>query len=146
MIDSIQTKRETKKDVAIDSNVFRNKEFLAFILWRKDKINLKILPIVFLEFGHYFMAFGNNWEQLLHYFEKFNAELLKWNEIDSKTILEKSVQMKNELPLKHHFRDFLIGTQCEKKNFDLITYNVKHFSWIKTIQIYTPDEFVAKIG
>lgn len=134
-----------KYSLAIDSNVFRNKNFLNFLLWKKDFIAIHILPIVFLEVGYYFMGKDMGWETFLKYLNRYNSVILGWDDLDNAIILRKALAQKHELPFRFHFRDFLIGSQCISKNLDLVTNNVKHFQWVDYIRVITPEELVAQI-
>ena len=45
------------------------------------------------------------------------------------------------LRIKHHARDFIIGTQAEAAKAFLITQNIRHFNWLPKNRVLTPDEF-----
>ena len=49
---------------------------------------------------------------------------------------------------KHDFSanamDYAIGAYAEAHNFPLITYNKKHFTWLK--EVYTPEELLGKLS
>jgi predicted nucleic acid-binding protein len=88
---------------------------------------------------------GKDWESFLGYLSNYNASIRDWENLDIRKILESAITNKNNLPFKHHFRDFLIGIHCENLSLDLVTYNKKHFQWMKKVKIFTPDEFVLQL-
>jgi predicted nucleic acid-binding protein len=144
----VKNQKESSKikyNLAIDSNIFTNKNFLNFLLWKKDIIAVHILPIVFLEVGYYFMGKDMGWDIFLKYLNRYNSVILGWDDLDNATILRKALAQKQELPFRYHFRDFLIGSQCISKNLDLVTNNIKHFQWVDNIRVFTPEELVAHI-
>jgi hypothetical protein len=46
--------------------------------------------------------------------------------------------------LNENAMDYTIGAYAEAHSFPLITYNKKHFVWLK--EVYTPEELMKKLG
>ncbi|KKK65194.1 hypothetical protein LCGC14_2976610, partial [marine sediment metagenome] len=72
---------------------------------------------------------------------------IKIQNLTTKEIYDISTNAKSStLPFKHHARDFIIGTQALLTQNILITYNIKHFTWMGKDHYLTPDELVLKIS
>ena len=130
--------------VAIDSNVFRNLNFINYLRINKEKIQVYIPSIVSFEIGYYFLTKGITWEDFLKEIQKLHGIFLEWDSVVLLEVLKNALNNKEILPFRHHFRDFMIGTQCEKIGLNLISYNKNHFEWLKRISIQTPEEFILK--
>ncbi|MCK4780447.1 MAG: type II toxin-antitoxin system VapC family toxin [Candidatus Lokiarchaeota archaeon] len=133
---------EKLEKIAIDSNVFRNLNFINYLRLNKAEIQVYIPSIVSFEIGYYFLNKGITWEDFLIEIQKFNGVFLEWDSVVLLDVIKNVIANKKTLPFRHHFRDFLIGTQCEKTGFNLISYNKNHFLWLKRISIQTPEEFI----
>jgi predicted nucleic acid-binding protein len=127
--------------IALDSNVFRNLNFINYITLHKDKLSIFLPSIVQLEVGYYYLTKKSSWSEFLEDIQKFNAQKMDWNTIKIEEVLRNAIAQKNLLPFKTHFRDFIIGTQCEALSCSLITYNLTHFKWLKQIIPQTPETF-----
>jgi len=135
---------EKFRKIAIDSNVFRNLNFINYLRINKAKIQVYIPSIVSFEIGYYFLSKGITWEDFLKEIQKINGIFLEWDSVVLLEVLKNALSNKATLPFRHHFRDFMIGTQCENTGFDLISYNKNHFKWVRHISIQTPEEFILK--
>ena len=131
-----------KKTVAIDSNIFRNLNFINYLRMNKTDIQVFIPSIVNFEIGYYFLIKGITWEDYLAEIQKFNGKILDWDSVITQDVLKNAINNRKTLPFRHHFRDFIIGTQCEKLGLDLISYNKNHFDWVKNVITQTPEEFI----
>lgn len=129
-------------NIALDSNVFRNLDFINYLTLYKDKLSIHLPSIVQLELGYYYLAKGFTWDLFLRDIQKFNGKRMEWNTIRIEDVLQNAISQKVTLPFKNHFRDFIIGTQCESLSCALITYNNHHFNWLKQIISYTPESFI----
>jgi len=135
---------EKLEKLAIDSNVFRNLNFINYLRINKAKIQVYIPSIVSFEIGYYFLTKGITWEDFLKEMQKINGYFLEWDSVILLEVIKNALNNKTTLPFRHHFRDFMIGTQCENIGIDLISYNINHFTWLKHILIQTPEEFILK--
>ncbi len=134
-----------KEKIAIDSNVFRNLNFINYLKQNKASLQVFFPTIVYLEVAYYYLRKGISWEDFLEDIQKFNGTFLDWKSIVIKNVLINAIKNKSTMPFRHHIRDFLIGTQCETLKIALISYNKKHFQWlIKTVSVLTPEEFIQK--
>lgn len=131
--------------IALDTNIFRNREFIAYLTINHNKFQIYIPTIVQIETGFYYIMRGLTFKDFQRNISEFNAISIEWKSKLTPKLLEFANKNKNTLPFKHHFRDFMIGTECESFKLDLITYNLKHFQWAPNIAIYNPEQFIQKI-
>ena len=78
--------------------------------------------------------------------QKFDGIFLNWDNSLILEVIQNAFAYKNQLPFKNHIRDFIIGTECEKKQTPLITYDKKHFTWVNKIKIFTPEEYLLELS
>ena len=128
--------------IALDSNIFRHRAFIAYLTINHSKFDIFIPTIVQIETGYYYILRGLTWKDFKSDISKFNAISIEWNSKNTPKLLKFAKKNKSTLPFKHHFRDFMIGTECAAYKLDLITNNSKHFQWIPNITIYTPEQFI----
>jgi len=134
--------KEKIVNIAIDSNVFRNLNFINYIRLNKAELHVYIPTIVNFEIGYYFLLKGITWEEYFNEIKKFNGIFLDWDSVVIQDVLKNAINNKTKLPFRHHFRDFIIGTQCEKIGINLISYNKNHFNWLTNSTTQTPEEFI----
>lgn len=132
-----------KSKIALDSNVFRNLQFITYLIKHKDEISIALPSIVQLEIGYFYLSKGFTMKNFLKYTQRLNAKMLNWTSIQSEKVLQNAIAQRKNLPFKHHIRDFIIGTQCEALSYSLITYNLSHFKWLEKIIAQTPDAFIV---
>ena len=133
----------TFTSIALDSNVFRNQDFINYLTLYAADFQTFLPSIVQLEVGYFYRMKDIRWKQFKEDVEKFGCKFIPWGNFKNASIIENAYKNRKELPFQHHFRDYIIGTECEKKVKMLISYNKKHFRWIKNIQILTPEEVVG---
>ena len=133
---------DKKKKLAVDSNIFRNLDFINYLTLYKSDFHVFIPTIVQLEVGYVYIARGILWEDFRRDIQKFNGIFLEWDNNFIPEVIQYAFREKSHLPFKQHFRDFIIGVECKNISASLITYNKKHFTWLKEIHIYNPEEFI----
>ena len=131
--------------IALDTNIFRHRDFIAYLIINNSEFDIFIPTIVQIETGYYYILRGFTWKDFQSDISKFNAISIEWSSKNTPKLLKFAKKNKSTLPFKHHFRDFMIGTECAALELDLITNNLKHFQWIPNITIYTPEQFIQKI-
>ena len=131
--------------IALDSNVFRNIDFIDYLILHKTELSIALPSLVQLEAGYFYLAKGFTWGDFVKYTQKFNAKMMAWNLIQIEDVLRNAFMQKKFLPFKDHFRDFIIGTQCDALSYSLITYNLNHFKWLKQRRAQTPDAFIVAL-
>ncbi|MBN2151949.1 MAG: type II toxin-antitoxin system VapC family toxin [Candidatus Lokiarchaeota archaeon] len=130
--------------IALDTNVFRNFDFINYLIKKKEHCQVNLPSVVHLELGSFFKSKGLSWETFENDLARINALVLPWEGIDDQAVVENAFANRGELAFRDHFRDFLIGSQCMKLNLDIVTNNKRHFQWCNGIIIMTPDECVEK--
>ena len=70
---------------------------------------------------------------------------MDWKVANVEVIINRIYSNKQNLPFKHHIRDYLIGMQSEKEKREIITYNVSHFQWLNGVGVKTPEEFIKEV-
>jgi len=144
--EGVKKSNKIKLKLALDSNIFRNYDFINYLTLNKSKFQVFMPTIVQLEVGYYYISRGISWNEFVEDIKKFNGIFLKWDNSLILKVIQNAFAYKNQLPFKNHFRDFLIGTECEKKQTPLITYNKKHFTWVNKIKIFTPEEYLLELS
>lgn len=94
--------------IALDSNVFRNINFINYLIVHKDELSVSLPTIVQFEVGYFYLAKGLIWIEFLNYVQKFNAKMMDWNTIKIEDVLQNAIAQKNILPLKIIFVIFLL--------------------------------------
>ncbi len=130
--------------IALDTNIFRHRAFIAYLTINHSKFDIYIPTIVQIETGYYYILRGFTWKDFQSDISKFKAISIEWSSKNIPKLLKFAKKNKSTLPFKHHFRDFMIGTECAALKLDLITNNSKHFQWIPNIAIFTPEQFIQK--
>ena len=143
MLNKHQDINENKKNFALDSNIFRNLDLINYLTLHKSDFNIHLPTIVQLELGYFYKVKGILWEGFKKDIQKFNGIFLQWDNSFIPDVIQYAFNEKSNLPFKQHFRDFLIGLEIVKIPATLITYNKKHFTWLKEIKIYNPEEFIS---
>ncbi|TFH26220.1 MAG: hypothetical protein E4G98_07285 [Promethearchaeota archaeon] len=128
--------------LALDSNVFRNYDFINYLSLNAQDFEIYLPTVVQLEVGYFYRTKGENWDFFLKDLEKFGCKLMQWGMFKNSIVIENAFMHRKELPFQHHFRDYIIGTECENEVEMLISYNIKHFIWVKKVKIVTPEELV----
>ncbi len=131
--------------IALDSNIYRNQDFIDFLIMYKDKIKPYLPSIVQLEVGYYYLTVGLKWMNFTEEVQKYGGVLLKNNSYDVQAVVETAYQNRVRLPFKQHFRDYIIGIEAIKNVKKLITYNTRHFDWITEIGVETPEELILEL-
>lgn len=128
--------------ITLDSNVFRNRQFIDYLIFHKEQLNIGLPIIVQLEVAYFYKIKGFSWNVFKSEMKKFNAVFMGWKVASVNEVTVRIFNNRDNLPFKHHFRDYLIGIQSEKAHRNLITYNVSHFEWLDEIWVKTPEDFV----
>jgi len=130
--------------IALDSNVFRNYDFINYLTQYSTDFEIYLPTIVQLEVGYFYKTKNLDWEKFKEDLDKFGCKMIKWGNFKPSEIIENAFKNRKNLPFKHHFRDYIIATECENLIEKLITYNIKHFNWENKIEIITPENFVKE--
>ncbi|MHA1719484.1 MAG: hypothetical protein ACTSWX_05290 [Promethearchaeota archaeon] len=130
--------------IALDSNVFRNYDFINYLTLYSSDFEIYLPTIVQLEVGYFYRMKNLNWKKFKADLDKFRCKFIKCENFKPSEIIENAYRNRKELPFRHHFRDYMIATECEDVIHRLITYNTQHFTWVKKFEIITPENFVKE--
>jgi hypothetical protein len=138
--------RINKKKVifSIDSNIFRNRDFINYMCLSKHEIQFILPTIVQFEVGFYFRSKGFELEEFMDEISDFEGIFLSWNNNLLWNTIETAYSNKTLLPFNPHIRDYIIGMESKLLQIGLISYNKKHFHWMNPISVLTPEEFILK--
>ena len=93
---SVENEEKLEK-LAIDSNVFRNLNFINYLRINKAKIQVYIPSIVSFEIGYYFLTKGITWEDFLKEMQKINGYFLEWDSVILLEVLKNALNNKTTL-------------------------------------------------
>ncbi len=129
--------------IALDSNIFRNRNFLNWLIVNKSNFKISISIIVYLEtlFWHFTRLVSI--EDFSYDLTKINAEVISLDINLSQSTAKNA--LKSKLLFKHHARDFIIGSTAISNGAILLTYNKRHFLWMPEGKVKNPEEFVEHI-
>ena len=111
--------------ISLDSNVFREVDFIDWLQVNRDRFATSISIIVLLETLHWYKLKGLNNSEFNKDLSKFNPVYQELSISDIDSITDDAINSK--LKFKHHAREIIIGSHALKKDSTLITLNVKHF-------------------
>jgi predicted nucleic acid-binding protein len=128
--------------ISLDSNVFRNQEFINFLIAERDKFVIFIPSIVFIETSFYYLTRGLMIDDFKNDIRDFGGKFL---DLNSQIAIDTAINAKKtKISFKHHARDFVIGTTSLSKNAILITYNIKDFIWMPKDKFYNPESLFER--
>jgi predicted nucleic acid-binding protein len=126
--------------ISLDSNIFRDQDFIDWLQSSEDKIEVFLSVISALETFHWYNIRGISEELFKKDIEALGATI---NDLAYQNIFYISKNAKNSaLPFRHHARDFIIGTHAQFHKAKLITFNKTHFDWLGQENVLSPDELV----
>ncbi|MFW9914175.1 MAG: type II toxin-antitoxin system VapC family toxin [Candidatus Thorarchaeota archaeon] len=132
------------KAITLDSNVFRTQEFLDWLMSDSPPPNRHIFPLIlYIEVLVWYEMRGLQRGDLDKDLEKMRTEIVPF-EMDYVDALMTNIRSNPSFQFRHHARDFLIGTICQRHHSLLITYNKRHFAWLDSKMIFTPEEYLKK--
>jgi hypothetical protein len=129
--------------VAIDSNTFRNRDFINYLVLHKKQIRVFVPTVVQMEVGFFHLIKGNTWSDFVQHVGEFSGELVAWDHFSVQDVVMNAYNARQKLPFRQHIRDFIIVTECENLGCDLITANIDYFYWVKKVLVRSPDQFVS---
>ncbi len=129
--------------ISLDSNIFRDQDFIDWLQTKKEKLTVNLSVISALETYHWYTIRGISEELFKKDMQALGAVI---NELAYSAIFSISKNAKKSvLPVRHHARDFIIGTQALKMKSKLVTFNTNHFEWLGEENLISPDELVLVI-
>ena len=131
------------KKIALDSNIFRNQDFLNWLILNKSNYSISISIIVYLETLFWYFTRSTTLEDFTYDLNKINAKVISLDINLAQSTANKAI--KSMLSFKHHARDFIIGSTAISNEAILLTYNKRHFLWMPEGKVKNPEEFVEQI-
>ena len=134
--------------IGLDSSVFKNRGFLAWLSLNKEKFDTHISVIVYVETALWYLHIGLSISDLDRELNKMNIKVVDFTQNIAKKVAQFAKKYSKQLPFKHHARDYLIGTTAINSGVThFITYNKSHFNWVSNegIKTLTPEELVEKV-
>lgn len=133
--------------IGLDSSVFKNRGFLAWLSLNREKFDTHISVIVYVETALWYSHLGLSINDLDRELNKINVKVVDFSKDLARKVVQFAKQYSKQLPFKHHARDYLIGTTAISQDAtSFITYNKSHFNWlsIEGLETLTPEELVEK--
>ena len=129
--------------ISLDSNIFRDQDFIDWLQLSKDKIVILISVISALETYHWYNIRGISEELFKRDIDALGAIV---SDLSYQDIFEISNNAKKSpLKFRHHARDFIIGSHALLNKSKLITFNLNHFEWLGKKNVLSPDNLVLLI-
>ncbi|MHA1673521.1 MAG: type II toxin-antitoxin system VapC family toxin [Promethearchaeota archaeon] len=126
--------------ISLDSNVFRDQEFIEWLILNSEKISIYLSIITCLETFYWYTLRNISKSNFKKDLKALQVQIVPLIQDDIYKISNNA--KKSSLRFKHHARDFIIGTHAHLKETILVTQNLKHFEWMGPNQTITPDNFV----
>ena len=126
--------------ISLDSNVFRDQDFLEWLIVNSDQISIHLSIITCLETYYWYLMRKLSKTDFEKDLAALQAQIVPFVKNEIYQISQNAKD--SSLRFKHHARDFIIGTHAQIQNSILITNNLKHFEWMGPNQAMTPDNFV----
>lgn len=131
--------------IGLDSNVFKNRRFLE---WLRDTggFDIHISIIVFMETLLWYLRLGLSKEDFIDDLNKIGIKVINFNDEIASRVVDIATRQGKKFPFRYHARDYVIGATSIVEEASLITYNIKHFGWLKEydILVQTPEEFILE--
>jgi len=131
--------------IGLDSNVFKNRKFLEWLIDTGGFIS-HISIIVYMETLLWYLRLGLKKEDFIEDLDKIGVKVIGLNREIASRVADIAVKHGKSFPFKYHARDYVIGVTSMVEEATLITYNTRHFEWLKNYDILaqTPEEFILE--
>ena len=128
--------------VMLDSTVFRERSFLAWLRLNSRRVNIYVSPVVYAETALWYIYSGLSVEDLEEDLKVLGAEVPPISREAARMAAEAAYDNRRRLPFRHHARDYIVGAQAVLLEADIITHNKRHFEWVERVRVLTPWELV----
>lgn len=126
--------------VDLDSDVFRNHDFINWLSINKENLSVDLSVIVYLETLFWYLTKSLSIDDFELDLEEIQAGITPFDSSLAQDAAERAI--KSILPFKHHARDFIIGSSSIQREAILLTYNIVHFLWMPKGTVTTPEKFI----
>ncbi|MFX0206180.1 MAG: hypothetical protein ACFFDT_09345 [Candidatus Hodarchaeota archaeon] len=129
--------------ITLDSNVFRNQRFFDWLTSSEATHTTHVFPLLtFIEVLVWYEMRGLKRDDLEDDLTKIRTEIVGFS-LDYVESLMSNIRSNPNFLFRHHARDFLIGTIVQQKASLLITNNKRHFTWLPSQQVVSPEEYLS---
>ncbi|MFQ6126018.1 MAG: hypothetical protein ACE5R6_15635 [Candidatus Heimdallarchaeota archaeon] len=128
--------------IDLDSNVFRNQDFINWLILNKEAVSAGLSVIVYLETLFWYLTKSLSVADFELDLRTIRAVITP---LDPPLAQITAETAKNSLlPFRHHARDFIIGSSALKRKAILLSYNSKNFTWMPEDTVTSPESFLDK--
>ncbi len=127
--------------ICLDTNVFSMAD-RSFFDWVFDHHIYAFLPsIAYMELAYHRLKKSEGVKKLNDMLYGYGIDVVPF---DMDLAMTAAVKALPRHDLSENAMDYAIGAYAEAHNFPLITYNKKHFTWLK--EVSTPEELMEKLS
>jgi tRNA(fMet)-specific endonuclease VapC len=126
--------------ICLDSSVLSAGD--EFFSWLFDNSIYPFLPaIAYMELSYHHLKKHGHTRVLDGFIRGYCIELVPFD-TDLATVAARNALSKHDMSA--NAMDYAIGAYAAAHNMPLVTYNKKHFTWLK--EVYTPEELMEKLS
>lgn len=130
--------------ITLDSNVFRNQRFIDWLISPETIHITHFFPlIVYIEVLVWYEMRGLTRDDFEDDLTKMKNRIIEFS-IEYIDPLMANIRSNPDFLFRHHARDYLIGTIVQETGSVLITNNQRHFAWLTTSEVLTPETYLTK--
>jgi predicted nucleic acid-binding protein len=126
--------------ICLDSNaISAGGEFFD---WTFDNVIYPVLPaIAYMELAYHHLKKHGHTRVLDGIIASYSIEIVPFD-VDLALVAATGALSRHDMSA--NAMDYAIGAYADSHNMPLITYNKKHFTWLK--EVYTPEELMKKLS
>lgn len=127
--------------ICLDTNVFSTAERQFFDWLYENHIYIYLPSVAYMELAYHRLKRSEGVSKLNDFLDGYGIEVVPF---DMDLARRAATIAFEKHDLNENARDYAIGAYAEAHSFPLITFNKKHFTWLK--EVYTPEELMKKLG
>jgi tRNA(fMet)-specific endonuclease VapC len=126
--------------ICLDTNIFSSD--VKFFDWIESNIIYAFVPsTAYMELAYHYKKKHGSKKLLDYLLDSYGMEVVPFD-MGLADIASSQALLKHDLSV--NARDYAIGAYAYAHDLPMITYNKKHFTWLK--EVYTPEELMKKVG
>ena len=126
--------------ICLDSNALTAGD--EFFDWTFDNVIYPVLPaIAYMELSYHHLKKHGNTRVLDGVISGYSIEIVPFD-ADLASVAASCALKKHDMSA--NAMDYAIGAYAAAHDMPLVTYNKKHFTWLK--EVYTPEELMKKLS
>jgi hypothetical protein len=127
--------------ICLDTNVFSTAD-RSFFDWVFENHIYAYLPsIAYMELVYHRLKKSEGIQKLNNMLDGYGIEVVPF---DMGLAMAAALKALPRHDLSENAMDYAIGAYAEAHHFPMITYNKRHFTWLK--EVYTPEEYMEKLS